>query len=77
MFVRKLVEQLEGDFCDETFFKAERQSSSDKEEKLNGKLFKLWHCEDVKGKDCSECSNRTFRRKTPNYFYDTHPEKYA
>ena len=66
MFVGKLVEQLEGDFCDGTFFKAGRPSPSDKGENLNGKLHKLWHCEDVKAKDCSVCSNRTFRRKTPN-----------
>ncbi|KOX74039.1 hypothetical protein WN51_14119 [Melipona quadrifasciata] len=60
MFVRKLVKQLVGDF-------------RDKDERLDGKLRILRHCEDVKSKDCSVCSNRKIKvgRRQTNYFCDT------
>lgn len=73
MFVRKLVEQLVGDFRDGASSKPGRPSTSDKEERLNGKLHILRHCEDVKSKDCIVCSNRRIRggRHQTNYFCDT------
>uniref|UniRef100_A0A0N5C179 DDE_Tnp_1_7 domain-containing protein n=1 Tax=Strongyloides papillosus TaxID=174720 RepID=A0A0N5C179_STREA len=73
MFVRKLVEQLVGDFRDGASSKPGRPSTSDKEERLNGKLHILRHCEDVKSKDCIVCSNRKIRggRRQTNYFCDT------
>ncbi|CAD1468351.1 unnamed protein product [Heterotrigona itama] len=73
MFVRKLVEQLVGDFRDGASSKLRRPSASDKEERLNGKLHILLHCEDVKSEDCFVCSNRKIKggRRQTNYFCDT------
>ena len=73
MFVQKLVDQLVGDFRDGASSKPGRPSTSDKEERLNGKLHILRHCEDVKSKDCSVCSNRKTQggRRQTNYFCDT------
>ncbi|CAK9832783.1 PiggyBac transposable element-derived protein 4 [Anthophora retusa] len=73
MFVRKLVEQLVGDFRNGASSKSGRPSSSDKEERLNGKLHILRHCQNVKSKDCSVCSNRKIKggRRQTNYFCDT------
>ena len=67
------MEQLVGDFRDGTSSKPGRPSVSDKEERLNGKLHILRHCEDVKSKDCSVCSNRKIKggRRQTNYFCDT------
>ncbi|CAD1475850.1 unnamed protein product, partial [Heterotrigona itama] len=44
-----------------------------KRKRLNGKLHILQHCEDVKRKDCSVCSNRKINgeRRQTNYFCDT------
>lgn len=77
MFVRKLVEQLVGDFRDGASSKPGRQSTSDKEERINGKLHILRHCEDVKSKDCSVCSNGNIKAGTrqTNYFCDTRNRK--
>ena len=47
ILVRKLMEQLVGDFRDGTSSKSGRPSSSDKEERLNGKLHILRHCQNV------------------------------
>ncbi|CAK9827592.1 PiggyBac transposable element-derived protein 4 [Anthophora retusa] len=61
IFVRKLVAQLVGDFRDGADSKPGRPSTSVQEERLNGKLHILRHCENVKSKDCSVCSNRKIK----------------
>ncbi|XP_017797033.1 PREDICTED: piggyBac transposable element-derived protein 4-like, partial [Habropoda laboriosa] len=48
MFVRKLVAQLVGNFRGGADSKPGRPSTSDKDERLNGKLHILRHCENVK-----------------------------
>nr|XP_012150918.1 PREDICTED: piggyBac transposable element-derived protein 4-like [Megachile rotundata] len=53
MFVRKLVAQLVGDFRDGADSKPGRPSTSDKNDRLNGKLHILRHCQNVKSKDCT------------------------
>lgn len=73
MFVRKLVAQLVGNFRGGADSKPGRPSTSDKDERLNGKLHILRHCENVKSKDCTVCSNRKIKggRHQTNYFCDT------
>ncbi|KAL2735720.1 piggyBac transposable element-derived protein 4-like [Vespula squamosa] len=73
MFVQFSVAQLISDFRDGTESKPGKPSTSDKEERLNGKLHILRHCENVKCKDCYVCSNRKIKggRHQTNYFCDT------
>lgn len=72
MFVLKLLVQLVDNFCDRVPSKWVRSRTSDKEERLNGNVHILWHCEDVKSKECFVCSNRIIKnmRRQTNYFYD-------
>ncbi|CAK9818387.1 hypothetical protein ANTQUA_LOCUS9790 [Anthophora quadrimaculata] len=70
---QRLVAQLVGDFRNGAESKPGRLSTSDKKERLNGKLHILRHCENVKSKDCCVCSNRKIKggRHQTNYFCDT------
>lgn len=71
-FVRKLVDQLVGNFRDGCTSRG-RPSTSDKEERLNGKLHILRRNEGGRSKDCLVCSNRKIKggRRESAYHCDT------
>lgn len=57
-FVRRLVDQLVGDFRDGAAISRGKPSTSDREERLNGKLHIIRRNEGGRSKDCLVCSNR-------------------
>lgn len=72
-----LVARLVDNFHDAAQSKPGRPLTFDKEERLNGKLHILRHCENVRSKDCSVRSNRKIKsvRHQINYFCDTCTQK--
>ncbi|XP_053977063.1 piggyBac transposable element-derived protein 4-like [Hylaeus volcanicus] len=72
IFLRKLVDQLVGSFRDGCTSRG-RPSTSDKEERLNGKLHILRRNDRGRSRDCLVCSNRRVKggRRESAYHCDT------
>lgn len=62
-----------GDFRDGASSHQGRPSTSNNDERLNGKLHIMRHCKDVRSKDCAVYSNRKIKggRRQTNYFCST------